>query len=209
MRPLSTVLLAGAIVAGLAGLAAAEIKNTHLLTVRLPDGSIEQIRYTGDTPPRVSVNNPAPFMAFAPIADPFGDDPAFVALARMSAAMDQQADAMLHQVADLPRPALNGSGGLMTVDATQLPPGVSGYSFVSTISGSGVCTQSMEYTSAGNGQAPKILTKSSGDCGATPSARRPAVVAAPAPAPAVSEGPRMTQASYHPPVGAPEAKAYP
>ena len=54
MQKLRTLALIGAAVlaaAGLAGASAGELARTHILTVRLPDGSIEQIRYLGDRPP--------------------------------------------------------------------------------------------------------------------------------------------------------------
>jgi hypothetical protein len=53
MRLVRKAILAGAAaiaLAGTAGLAAAEIKNAHVLDVRLPDGSLAQIQYVGDTP---------------------------------------------------------------------------------------------------------------------------------------------------------------
>jgi hypothetical protein len=45
------------------------------------------------------------------------------------------------------------------------PPGSQSYSFVSTMSGSGVCTRSVEITSMGNGAAPRVVSHSSGNCG--------------------------------------------
>ncbi len=206
MRALPTTLLAAGVIA-LGGLAvAAEIRNAHVLTVQLPDGTVEHIHYIGDTPPKVSFQSaPASMVAFAPMMDPAGPDPAFAQMARMSAAMDQQAAMMLQQAHSLQARALAGPGGLVSVDMSALPPGAQGYSMVSTMSGSGVCTRSVQYTSAGDGQAPKVLTKTSGDCGAATStslpAARPAPMARPAPA-ASPEAPRMTEASYHPGAGA-------
>ena len=56
MQKFRTAALIGAVVlaaAGLAGASAGELARTHILTVRLPDGSIEQIRYLGDRPPQI------------------------------------------------------------------------------------------------------------------------------------------------------------
>ena len=53
MRNVRTPLLAGAAavaLAALSGAAAARDFNTHLMTVQLPDGSVAEIRYTGDVP---------------------------------------------------------------------------------------------------------------------------------------------------------------
>jgi len=49
-------LLCGAaaiLLAGYAGIAAAQTPETRVLTLRLPDGQVEQIRYIGDVPPTV------------------------------------------------------------------------------------------------------------------------------------------------------------
>ena len=86
---LRTAALLGAAVlaaAGLAGASAAEPARTHVLTVRLPDGSIEQIRYLGD---QIRFDQ-APL--FSPGFEAVGEDSPFVALARMSAEMDREGD---------------------------------------------------------------------------------------------------------------------
>ena len=100
---LRTAALIGAAVlaaAGLAGASAGELARTHVLTVRLPDGSIEQIRYQGDQPPRISFSEePAPLLS--PLVVSFGPDSPFAVLDRMSAEMDREAAALWNETARL------------------------------------------------------------------------------------------------------------
>ena len=179
MRPLRKAICAGvAAVAlvGVAGLAVAEIKNAHVLDVRLPDGSSAHIHYFGDTPPTVSFA-PAP-MALSvrsPASDLFGPDSPFGALERMSQAMDLQADAMLREAAAQSGLAFAGPD-LMPIDVAKLPPGGQSFSMVSTLSGNGVCTRSVEYRSLGDGKPPQVVTRTSGTC-AAPDEKRPALSA--------------------------------
>jgi hypothetical protein len=189
MRLLKTALFAGVAVLGVAGLAAAASNDAHVLNLRLPDGSVEQIRYTGDTPPQVRLAQPAPaFIVYNPFAE----------MARISAAMDRQEAMMMQQASSLQ--AVAGPHGLIQVDVSHLPAGVQGFSMVSTLSGNGVCTQSVQYTSTGDGEPAKVLTKTSGDCAAAPRAQLgmgAAPVPARAPAPAMApKGSRLIQASY-------------
>lgn len=65
MRTSPLVFLAGVAVAALAGYALGAAANLHTLTLRLPDGGVERIVYTGDA---------APALAYAPLAAP---DPIF------------------------------------------------------------------------------------------------------------------------------------
>lgn len=72
--------------------------------------------------------------------------------------------------------------GLTEVALRDMPPGGRSYSFVSTMSGNGMCTRSVEITATGNGP-PRIVSHSSGDCGAmTGPAGSVALPTAPAPA---------------------------
>ncbi len=48
---------------------------------------------------------------------------------------------------------------------TKLPPGTQSYSFVSTLSPSGVCSQSTEIIAKGPAQKPQVITHRSGNCG--------------------------------------------
>ena len=91
--------------AGLAGASAGELARTHVLTVRLPDGSIEQIRYLGDRPPQIHwTQDPAPL--FWPGIERVDMNSPFAALDRMSAEMDREAQALLNQTARLQDSAL-------------------------------------------------------------------------------------------------------
>lgn len=158
------------IAVGLAGAAAlAQSSNTHILTVALPGGGTAQIAYTGDVAPRVSISNrPAPFAAFAPtpVAQFFGPASPFAQFDRISAAMDRQTAAMLRQAQQLAAEAR--SGRLTETSMHNLPPGSQGYTFVSTMSGNNVCSQSIEITTPANGGPPHVVAHSSGNCAGIP-----------------------------------------
>src|ERR1700753_2191885 len=88
--------------------AIAQIKHSHVLQVRLPDGTLEEIRYAGDTPPVVRLQPGWAPAAYAWPADAFGADSPFLALERISAQMDREAAALLQQAHSLPGPVLEG-----------------------------------------------------------------------------------------------------
>ena len=93
-----TYLAATALVvaAGFTGLAVAQARNTHVLTMRLPDGSMEQIRYQGDQAPQIRLEaEPTAFAVLAPTAFELAP---FAELERISAAMDREAAGLLQQV---------------------------------------------------------------------------------------------------------------
>jgi len=165
VQKLRTFAVIGAAVlaaAGLAGATAGELAKTHVLTVRLPDGSIEQVRYSGDQPPRISVDE---LPVFSPRFEPFGDDSPFAMLDRMSAEMDREAAALWGETARLSDSALLPSGALTAVDFGNPPPGARSFSVVSTFSGGHMCTRSVEYSASPDGGRPRIVTRTSGDCG--------------------------------------------
>jgi hypothetical protein len=139
--------------------------RVHVLTLQLPGGGVEQIQYTGDVSPRV-IFMPTSRMVAMPMMDV---DP-FVTLNRISALMDQQAAAMVREVESLQGDMLPG-----------LPRGASGYSFVSTMSGSGVCTRSVRITYNGGNAPPQMVSSSSGDCGSDHRQQAPSEVTIPAP----------------------------
>lgn len=171
MRHLRKAILVGAAAIALVGVAgfAAEFKNTHQLDVRLPDGSLAHIRYVGETPPTVSFAPPPMALSiFSPASDLFGRGAPFAALEQISEAMDRQAEAVLHDASAQSRLALTGA------DLMQLPPGVQGFSMVSTMSGSGVCTRSVQYRSLADGK-PQVVTRTSGSC--TADQKRPVLSA--------------------------------
>jgi hypothetical protein len=166
---------------GLAGAAMAQIKHSRVLQVRLPEGTLEEIRYAGDTPPVVRLQPGWAPTAYAWPADTFGPDSPFVALERISAQMDREAAALMRQARSLPGPLLDGSAGLTEVDLGKLPPGISGYSVVSTLSGGKVCTRTVRYGPSGGSGGLASVSRASGDCDdaakASPSAQ---AVSAPA-----------------------------
>src|SRR5690348_15338895 len=95
MRKFPFVLAAGALaLAGTAALAGGP--NLHTMTVKLPDGGVAKIEYSGNVPPKVDISTGSPrgdFAAFAPgIA--FSGLPD---LAKIEAAMDRQMDDMLRK----------------------------------------------------------------------------------------------------------------
>jgi hypothetical protein len=152
MRPVKSLLLASGAALALVGsvaLANAQTEPSHVMNVTLPDGSVAQIRYAGDVPPRVEF---APAgLPVALTANPF---PAFD---RLIAQMDLQTAAMLRAAQAMAAQPVFAA----------LPPGVQGYSTVTTFSGNGVCTRSTTYESQGAGAPPRLVTHVSGTCGPT------------------------------------------
>jgi hypothetical protein len=165
VRPILTTILAGAAALGALGASAALAGDDqmHIMTIRLPDGSVRQIQYAGDVPPQVIV-------APAPVA-PIGFADPFAAMRLMSAMLDRQADMMLRQA------AATRQG---TTDDAENAPGMRVYSMSSTIGASGVCMRSVQITYTGDAK-PHVVSRSSGDCGA---AAPPAEINAPRPVPA-------------------------
>jgi hypothetical protein len=157
----AAILAAGVVTPAMAG-----DGQVHILTLQVPGGGVEQIEYTGDVAPRV-VLMPASRMVAVPMMDV---DP-FATLNRISAMMDQQAAAMLREVEGLQGDMLPG-----------LPRGASGYSFVSTMSGTGVCTRSVRITCNGGNAPPRMVSSSSGDCGSDYRQQAPSEVTVPTPA---------------------------
>lgn len=149
-----------------AALAAATASKVHNLMVALPDGSVQHIRYTGDVAPQVVILPAAAAMAPIAMFDAF--DAPFARMDRMMAEMDRQSDAMLREAALAAR-AGNAKPGLNLAVAGQLPAGTISYSFVSTSSGNGTCSQSVQITSYGANQQPKVLRRTSGNCSAVQS----------------------------------------
>jgi hypothetical protein len=129
------------ILAGVAGMAKAQPPEEHVMTLRLPDGRIEQIRTVGDVAPTVVVAPEAGVVEASPFA--------------LLAEMERQEAAMLRMI-----DAMGGPGfGMMTAAA-----------------GPGVCSRSVQITFNGNGQAPHVVSQTSGDCGGVPRRAMPAMV---------------------------------
>jgi len=134
---------AGVVLAGLTGMATARTlaspAQTHVLNVRLPNGQIEQVRYTGDVPPTVILAPQTVFPSFGSVSP-------FAVLERMSADMDRQAAALFQ-------------------DIDTMPPNAVGFGVIPAMSGPGVCMRSVQVTYAGDGQAPHVVSHTAGDCG--------------------------------------------
>ncbi len=183
MQTTRTALFAGAaaiVLAGLSGLAHAAPERSHVMTVPLPDGAIEQIRYTGDVPPQVILAPEAvPADALGLPTASFDAASPFALLQRLSAEMDQQAASMFQTIdAMMAQPTL-GPGSATEAMWSRLPAGTELYSVISTFSGAGTCTRSMQITYQGNGQKPQVLSRTAGDCGASRGATMPAELPAP------------------------------
>jgi hypothetical protein len=188
MHTLSKLLLGAAGLVALGGAAFAAERDAHILKVLLPDGSVGQIRYTGDVAPRVVL---VPAARVLPIAfvDPFAD------MDRAFAAMDARADAMLRQAAMMQAAAPAVGGQLDSAALKTLPPGTVSYSFTSFSGGNGVsCSQSVQVTALEPGKAPKVVRQNSGDCTAMNSRQATPAVQQTAPAPLAVPIP----AAYHP-----------
>ena len=172
MKALKPLVLAGVASVALAGYAfAASPPDVKTMTVQLPGGGIEEIEYTGNVAPQVSLLPPAQMG----LSDPFA------ALAQMSAAMDQQMAAMMNAMDAIAAGAPGEAGALVPAAFGRMPPG-------------SACFQSVEITSLGNGQAPQVVAHSSGDCGGaqprpgSPAGALPAALpAAPVPSPAAPQ----------------------
>ena len=171
MKIFSTKIFSVALLAGVASTAFAGAVAANTLTVQLPDGATEQITYSGDVAPQVSFT---PTQA-APAADrAFGPQSPF---------------ALMQQIAAQP---LAGPGQPIQIDMTTLPPGTQSYSFVSTLSPSGVCSQSTEIIAQGSAQKPQMITHRSGNCGGVGLDGAARNVAAPDQTPAPEQMPAET-----------------
>ena len=169
MGSVRTAPLAGIVavaVAGPSGVAAARDLTPHVMTVQLPGGSVAEIRYTGEIPPQV-VFSPLPktLTEFAPRSAFFGPASPFATLDQISAAMDREAASLMRQAEMLANAPTFAPNGPIEVALGNLPPGIKSYSMVSTWSGNGACTQSIEITSTANGAKPRVVSHSSGNCG--------------------------------------------
>jgi hypothetical protein len=162
MRILRTTLLGAVAAIGLASGASAQTPQTHVMTVALPSGGTAEIRYTGDVPPRVVVSDQPAAFGWTPVASFFGPDSPFAMMQRISAEMDRQAAAMFRRAEAVAAQARSGQP--IETAFGNLPAGAQGYTYISTMSGNGVCSRSVEITSTGNGP-PRVTSHSSGNCG--------------------------------------------
>ncbi len=149
---------------------AASPPPSHVLTIQLPDGQVEQIRYSGDVPPTIMIG---PGGAAMPVAvTPLAADPAFAALARIEAMMDQQSEAMLRQADAMARAAFAGADRPIPA-GLGMTPGEWGSATLVGDNGGSFCTRSVTITAL-NGQAPHVVSHTSGNCGAAGGAATPA-----------------------------------
>jgi hypothetical protein len=176
MRILSSLILAGAAVTGLAVLAptlARELES-HTVTVQLPGGGMETIAYSGKVAPKVSFRAiPVESLPASSFADPFAVSwnvfPSFAALDRISAAMDRQMDAMMHQAQMLSA----GGQPLSNAVLKGMPQG-SSFSMVSQTFSNGACVQTTRITQAPGQAKPQVVSQTSGNCGADSHSAAPA-----------------------------------
>ncbi len=167
MRTVHSLLLAGIAAVALAGsvMAADKKSATHEFTVHLPWGGVAHIQYSGNVPPKVTfARDPGPLHVFLP--DPFfAPDPAFAEIERISAEMDRQMREMIRQVETMSSPSFGRQGDLFEAATGDLPAGTQSYSVVSTITPNGICTREVQVTRSAGGGKPKVVKRSSGNCG--------------------------------------------
>lgn len=172
MRKLPTALLAAGALALSAGGALAASERMKTMQVALPDGSVAQIRYSGEVAPRVRV---VPVEAREVAAyDPFAE------MERISAMMRARHAAMMREMAELQRQAATvAASGAPGVVVTGNVPAGTRYSYT-VVTSNGNCTQRVEYRSDGSRAQPKVTQASSGDCSAVNKNPAPVPVSAPA-----------------------------
>ena len=187
MRFTRKTIIAGVAALSLAGAAYAAEQHAKVMKVQLPDGSVEEIHYTGDVAPKV---------VFAPVAtvDPasmfeaaFGADSVFAQMEQMEAQMMAQHQAMMQQAAAMAAQApAAGANGVQMTSAGETPAGAS-YTYISTSTTQNGCTQTIEISSKAGDKASQVHKTSAGDCTAAKAGATPAIETAPAakPAPAI------------------------
>jgi hypothetical protein len=182
MRHARALGLAGCAAVAIGGLAlAATHMQVHTVTVRLPGGGTETVRYVGNVAPQISLSrDAAPVVLATPVAAPFDWDAPFAVLDQLSAQMDQQSAAMLREFDGMAAPGAQ-------VATFGIPVMGQGYAFASSLAGQGLCGKSVEITSTGEGKA-HVVSKSWGNCGAAPAAKP----ASPAPHAAEAPGRKVT-----------------
>lgn len=172
--PNSKYLIAGAAIALLsAGVAEAATAKLHTMNVAAPDGSIVEVRYTGDVAPRVQV---VPATSVQDTADAGMMMDPFIQMQRVSAMMDAQMHAMMQRAAMMQQQAAqmqqqviaasaHGQQGMpeVTTVAGTVPQGVH-MTYVSTTTDANGCTRTVSYSSDGSGAAPKLIKASSDTC---------------------------------------------
>jgi hypothetical protein len=166
MRISTSLIIAGAAVIGLAGLAPtiARELDRHTVTVQLPGGGTETIEYSGKVAPKIHFrSNPifgpvdASPVAFTPMGFP-----SFAALDQISAQMDRQMALMMHQAQMMA--AMPQNQPLFRATLNDVPQGAT-FSMVSESSSNGVCTHVTRITRGVGDAKPQMVSQTSGDCG--------------------------------------------
>ena len=152
MKNATLTIAAAMAVLAISGVVGAQFVKTHTISVRLPDGGEARVFYAGNVPPGITVEPDARTVAASWLPDRVVAESPFAVMDRVAAEMDREADAMFRE-AGSPIPPVPPA------------PGAQGYSFVSTLSGAGVCSRSVEIIADGHGERPRVLTRTSGDCG--------------------------------------------
>ena len=168
MRLIHASLLVGAAVLGLGAFALPAVGKDpapHEITIQLPGGGTETIRYTGHVAPKVRFDGtPFAIAWLAPTAFDFG--PSFAAFDQVAADLDRQMSALWRQAQTMANWPANG--GLSQAGLANLGPGTSAYTVVSQSFGNKVCTRVTEVTSSPNGGKPKVVSRTSGNCDGRP-----------------------------------------
>ncbi|HEX8413138.1 MAG TPA: hypothetical protein VF637_04550 [Sphingomicrobium sp.] len=165
MRKLRTAVLVGLATLGIAGAAMAAGNDDHPVNVNLPNGSVEHVQYRGNTAPTLILVEPPLRLVPVQFVDTLDLSP-FALLDQVFANLDSHAAAMIHRVETFPLSPHSGQPALDWANAGNLPEGTVSYHFVSTSDGNRVCSRSWQVTSKGNAQQPKLVSATSGDCGA-------------------------------------------
>lgn len=168
MRLIHASLLVSAAVLGLGAFALPAVGKDpaiHEMTIQLPRGGTETIRYTGDVAPKVRfVDLPLTIAWPAPVA--FGFGPSFADFDQVAATIDRQMDALWRQARTMTSWPANGE--LSQAALLKLGPGDSAYTVASEFVGNNFCTRMIEITSSPNGGEPKVVSRTSGNCDAGP-----------------------------------------
>jgi len=168
MKLIHTALLAGAAVLGLAALApsfADKGQGIHRMTLSLPSGGTEIITYTGDVRPKVTFLGTPFEVAWS---EPTVLFPNFVAFDRLAEDMDRRMQILWHQSESA---AGLTNGGLP--QASDVTPGTSAYTMISQSYGDQFCSRVTEITAPADGGKPRVVSRTSGNCEASPAGSPP------------------------------------
>jgi hypothetical protein len=171
VRKLPAVALTAVCVATLAGTAAAAAtRDSHVMNVPLPDGSVAHVEYVGSVAPKVTIE-PA-------VAQDADDDwapvPSIAGFDRIIAQMNRETQAMIRQAQQMARQPITGGAAIPYIASYgNVPAGVTSTTVVSYSNGRSTCTRTTETISQGAGKPPKVTTSVSGNCGAAAAPVRP------------------------------------